>query len=171
MRLFVAIQFTDKFKKALHDVMQKLKTEGVRGSFTPIERLHLTLCFIGDTTELNRIKAALHSVAFRPFSLNLSETGRFRDLLWIGTEDNPLLNQLVNQIRKALGDTGIRFDQKPFQTHITLVRRVHEEDFAKVKHVKIPLAEMQVTSFSLMNSSLINGKLTYTELLRISAKF
>lgn len=171
MRLFVAVQFTDKFKKALNDVMRELKTEGVRGSFTPIERLHLTLCFIGETTELNKIKAALRDVAFSPFSLNLSETGRFRDLLWIGTEDNPLVNQLVNQIRAALDKSGIPFDRKPFKTHITLLRRVHEEDFAKVKRVKIPLAEMQVASFSLMHSSHINGKLTYTELLRIPAKF
>ncbi|MDO4753815.1 MAG: RNA 2',3'-cyclic phosphodiesterase [Bacillota bacterium] len=169
MRLFVAIRFTDTFKKALSRVMQELKIQGAQGNFTPVERLHLTLCFIGETEKLSEIKIALQGISFSPFMLQLSEIGRFRDLLWIGTDENPLLNQLVQEIRTALAKTGIPFDRKTFKTHITLVRRADEQIFKKAERLQIPQADMQVAFISLMNSSHINGKLTYTELLRIPA--
>ena len=46
MRLFIAIQLSDGIRKGLSSVQAYLRGHGVRGNYTKIENLHLTLAFI-----------------------------------------------------------------------------------------------------------------------------
>ena len=49
MRLFAAIQLSDECKRSLTGMMHELKKQGVKGSYVPVQNLHLTLAFIGET--------------------------------------------------------------------------------------------------------------------------
>lgn len=164
MRLFVAIHFSDEFKKTLIEVMHELKRQGVQGNFTSVEHLHMTLCFIGETKEVQKVKEALKRVTFKPFELALSEIGNFRDLIWVGTKNNQKMSALVKDIRTSLEQEGIAFDAKPFKPHITLIRKSN----GKKVQIKLPDVKLKVDKISLMNSAQINGKLIYKEISSIS---
>ncbi len=88
MRLFVAIRLSDEMKKDITGTMHALKQLGVKGSYVPTDNLHLTLAFIGETKEPEKVKEALAGIAVKPFRLTLSEMGNFGDLLWIGAKGN-----------------------------------------------------------------------------------
>lgn len=86
MRLFVAIQFTDEMNKALMQLMHDLKTQGIRGNYSPVQNLHVTLCFIGETKDAGKIREVLSQVAYKPFKLTTAESGNFGDTLWMGVK-------------------------------------------------------------------------------------
>lgn len=167
MRLFVAIPFSDAFKKTLGDIMWELKNRGVEGNFTPPERLHMTICFIGESSRSEEIIDALRGITWKPFSLTLSELGHFKDLIWIGTNDCPELHVLVQDIRNALAKIGVGFDQKPFKPHITLVRKsnkfVSDQDCGG-NLSSCAGSTLRVKTISLMRSDRIAGKLVYKEI-------
>lgn len=171
MRLFVAIPFSDAFKKTLGDMMRELKNRGVEGNFTPPERLHMTICFIGESSRSEEIIDALRGITWKPFSLTLSELGHFKDLIWIGTNDCPELHVLVKKIRTALAEIGVCFDQKPFKPHITLVRKSNK--FVSNQDCGENLSSGGITSthvetISLMRSDRVAGRLIYTRLCNLN---
>lgn len=166
MRLFVALQFTKAFKDRLLDLGQELKKQGLKGSYTAADKLHLTLCFIGEASSIEAVIQALGGIEFRSFEIELTELGVFRDLLWVGTKEEGELRRLVSEIRSALDSAAISYDNKPFKSHITLVRRMEGARPSPV----FPRAKMRVEGFSLMNSSQMKGRLTYTELASFDLK-
>lgn len=165
MRLFVAIQLSDDMKKSIIQVMHDLKGKGVKGNYSPLANLHLTLCFIGETLERKKIEEALSTVTFKPFKLSTSDMGNFGDLIWLGTRSGQALNTLVADIRKAFDNAGIEYDAKPFKPHITLIRKS-----SGVKPFQVPKSEMMVKKVSLMKSERKDGKMVYTEIASIKSK-
>lgn len=160
MRLFVAIQLSDEMKTSLINLMHDCKTKGIKGNYTPAQNLHLTLCFIGETQEVDTVKQALRMVKYKPFKLALTEPGNFDDLIWAGARSGQGINALVADIRKALHEAGISFDEKKFVPHITLIRKASKNP----GKVSVQKAEMMVKKISLMKSERINGKMVYTEI-------
>lgn len=70
MRLFVAIQLSDEIKKNITGTLHDLKQKGVKGNYVPMQNLHLTLAFIGETKDPGAVKDALKKVSFKPFKLS-----------------------------------------------------------------------------------------------------
>ena len=54
-RIFIAIRFNDEFKKALVSIQDALKARGVSGNYCPYDNLHMTLVFIGERYDLQKI--------------------------------------------------------------------------------------------------------------------
>ena len=160
MRLFVAIQFSDEMRKSIVELMHDLKGRGVKGNYTPMQNLHVTMCFIGETAEGAKIKEALSGVAYKPFKLSTSEMGRFGDLLWLGIRGGQALSILAADIRKALDAAGISYDTKKFTPHITLVRKAS----GNIPKAAVPKTGMMVKKVSLMRSERKDGKMVYTEI-------
>lgn len=160
MRLFVAIQLSDNMKSALIRLMHDCKEKGIKGNFTPAQNLHVTLCFIGETKEADTIKQALKTVKYKPFKLALTETGNFGDLIWAGTRGGQGINALASDVRTALKEAGISFDDKKFVPHITLIRKASKNP----EKISVPKADMMVKKVSLMKSECVNGKMVYTEI-------
>ena len=48
MRCFIGIRLENRFQKKIKNVNQFLYQNGVRGNFTDINNVHLTLAFIGE---------------------------------------------------------------------------------------------------------------------------
>ena len=169
MRLFIAINFSEKIKRQLAETIRELQKHAIQGSFTRKENLHLTLVFIGETQRLQDAKQAIEYIQSASFALTLEGFGRFKrndgDIYWIGMNRSDPLADIQRQLCNVLTNMEFEIDRREFTPHLTLGRRVmltegfNREDFAK----RIPPTTVQVERISLMKSERINGKLIYTE--------
>ena len=161
MRLFIAITLSKEMKNALITYMHQLKKQGVEGRYVPAQNLHMTLAFIGEYGDPDKVKRVIEQVPMPHFRLILSEQGRFGNLLWAGVKGNQKLKTYVKELRTALQQNEIPFDYDHFVPHITLVRKSSAE---KPYQAKLPRVEMVVEKVSLMKSEMRDGKVIYREL-------
>ena len=160
MRLFVAIQLSDKMKDALTAAQDELYDRGVRGRFTSEENLHITLAFIGEYPDAEPVLDALSAVTFAPFEIALEGMGCFGDLCWAGLAQSVALETLARRVRRALAEAGIPFDRKRFAPHVTLIRKAS----GKLPGIRIPPVSMSVDTVLLMLSERGRNGMIYTEL-------
>ncbi|MBR2778747.1 MAG: RNA 2',3'-cyclic phosphodiesterase [Firmicutes bacterium] len=123
MRLFIAIQLDDSMKEALAAVQNEFRAQGIRGNYTPVENMHLTLAFIGEYSDPGEVLEVMEEADFAPFRLEYSGIGSFDALWWAGIRENEPLKMLVRKLRHALAEAGIPYDRKKFRPHITLIRK------------------------------------------------
>ena len=162
MRLFVAIELSERFKDELCMIQKRLKMQGMRGNYTSRENMHLTLAFIGEYPNPDEVADALDEISLLPMELTLSGFGTFGDIYWAGIKDNEALLTNVKRIRKALADKGIPFDRKKFTPHITLARKT-EFDRGLPADSPFPVI-MDVDHISLMRSDRGKSGMIYTAL-------
>ena len=170
MRLFIAIQLNEEMRNLLGDIQDSYRRMAVRGNYTPAENLHLTLAFIGEYDDPDKVLEALETVSFQPFRISLDRTGCFGDLHWAGIADCPQLDNLVKQIRHALANAGIPFDKKRFRAHITFLRRATFPRGAKTPFSGIEPANMQVEEIALMCSTRGKHGMIYTKIGAVEAR-
>ena len=161
MRLFIAIQLSDEIKKALVSCMHDLKKQGVEGNYVPAQNLHLPLAFIGEYDDPAKVRKVIGSVPLPQIRLSISGKGNFGNLLWAGVKGNQKLKTYVKDLRAALKEAQIPFDDDKFIPHITLIRKTVAK---KPYEVHLSKAEMTVEKVSLMKSEMKNGKVMYREL-------
>ena len=163
MRLFIAIQLSDGIRDSLSTVQAYLREHGIRGNYTKIENLHLTLAFIGEYSDPDSVLEVIRSVPFTPFPMRIEGFGSFGDLYWCGINENDSLLSYVKRLRRALADNGIPFDRKKFSPHITLIRRAEYDRRRGFPGVEIPDVSMEVSGVSLMRSDRTKSGMVYTE--------
>lgn len=162
MRLFAAILPDQAVREALLAAQSILRDRGT-GRFSPPEGLHLTLAFLGETEDLEGAEAALEAVSSPgPFSLCTGGLGHFGDLWWAGTADSRPLETLALDLQTALRARGFPIEDRPWQPHITLVRRWKGPD----PELQVPRAAMMVRLISLLRSDQTAGGSVYTEVCR-----
>ena len=159
MRLFIAIRLSEEMNKSIAGTLHGLKKQGIRGNYVPLQNLHLTLAFIGETDDPGTVKEAMKNISWKPFKLSLSEMGTFGDLLWVGMKGNQGLSAAAKSVREALEAAGIDYDRKKFTPHVTIVRKAA----GNWKQVPAPKGEMMVKKISLMKTTFKDGKPVYTE--------
>lgn len=164
MRLFVAIELSEEMKKSLEDIQGRLRRMGIRGNYTRPENLHLTLAFIGEYSEPDKVLEAMSTLSIRPVELRLQGLGSFGELWWAGLEESAELYGLVRQLRLALAQAGIPFDRKKFLPHITLLRKPEYGHIPDFTALSIPGTAMKAKQISLMLSTRGKGGMIYTEL-------
>lgn len=169
MRLFVAIELSGEMKKSLSDIQGQLRRLGVRGNYTRPENLHLTLAFIGEYPEPDKVLEAMGSLSFHPVELRLRGMGSFGGIWWAGLEDSDGLRALVRQLRHALAQAGIPFDRKKFLPHITLVRKPEYSRAPDFSLISIAGTSMTAKGMSLMLSTRGKNGMIYSELGRVWA--
>ena len=123
MRLFFAVPFPPEVRSRLAEVQAQLRAQGVRGSFTRPENLHLTLAFLGDTPRCRDAARVLAGLEGRSFPLTLSGLGAFGDVWWAGVAPSAPLEALAQCLQQRLRETGFPLERRPFRPHITLLRR------------------------------------------------
>jgi 2'-5' RNA ligase len=101
------------------------------GRQTRAENLHLTLAFIGEIADerVAEVVRAAGEVAPRRGVLLLDRPGYWKHnrIAWAGAAAVPEeLEVLVSELRSALEQSRIRFDAKPFVSHVTLLRDARE---------------------------------------------
>lgn len=172
MRVFIALGFEDDLKSYLQEKQNEFRIYCNRGNFTDKENFHLTIKFIGEVNKekIEEIKDAIDKAAndSYEFFLNLNSLGSFErqgeHIPWIGLGgDLSKLNSLYNNVQLELDKIGIVKEDRALKPHITLGRRVVLKDcFSNIKNkISVEKLNMPVTSLILMESTRINGKLTY----------
>ena len=171
MRLFIAINFNDDTRNKLLALRDELRFKSKNGNFSAPENIHLTLVFLGecDARKTAAAKAAMDTINFGPFDVNIERVGRFKrdggDIWWAGAEAKKPLVDLQRELTDKLTPAGFTLDRRNYSPHITLGRKVVTD--AAPWQVE-PIRET-VTSIELMKSERINGKLTYTAIYCIRA--
>jgi 2'-5' RNA ligase len=164
MRLFIAINFDENMTDALIEMQDDLMRFGVNGNFTREENLHMTLVFIGESDEPEKIEEIMRDVPLRSFTIKVSGMRRFKDMVFANVEDNPDLNDYVKRLRRALSDNDIDFDKKKFMSHITLVRRASGAKDVPMFSDENTSEKMRVNGISLMKSEQGKHGMVYTEI-------
>ncbi len=134
------------------------------------ENLHLTLAFLG-ATEAARVPSLIAlaaGVRVAPIRLPLDRAGywKHKRIIWCGAGEEPeALAALVSDLRARLDAAGMRYDPKPFVSHVTLVRDAAGLPAAPAW---IPLV-WEAGDFALVNSTRVEGRVTYQVLQRFPA--
>ena len=130
MRLFVALHIPDAVRRALRELMARLKSECAGARWVRPEGMHVTLKFLGETDEakLESIRAALSSVhSGQAVESNFRGIGFFPNefhprVVWCGIESSPNLAQLADGVDRALRPFGFPAESRAFTPHLTLAR-------------------------------------------------
>ena len=175
MRLFVAINLPAEQRESIHRAAAPLRDGAPWVSWTPAERLHLTVKFIGERTEsdVEAIGEALASAtaSHGPIDLAMRGVGAFPNfrrphVVWLGVEPHPRLELLHHDIELACERLGIEVEGRPFRPHLTLGRiargaqaadREALRSLAASRRLVTLRTEIRVDSVDLMRSELRSG--------------
>ena len=183
-RLFVAIKIEpdERFLQIYNHLNGSLKYESLR--FVEIDKIHLTLRFLGETpeTKIIELDKILSEVADKTnaFSLNINRIGVFGSsynprVLWMGIDNDAPLALLHKNIEKNLSRIGFYSDRQNFVPHLTLTRIKQLKDLKLFQKIIAPYKEVEVmsqpiTSFTLYESILKPKGPTYISLNRFQLK-
>lgn len=123
MRLFVAIPL-----QGMHAQQVALLAGGIpHARWEPVDQLHLTLRFVGETDGGQRraLCEALGKLDMPSFDLSLAGTGHFPPrgeprLLWVGVEPCPALIALQARIEQRVRALGFAPETRNFAPHVTI---------------------------------------------------
>lgn len=163
MRLFIAIKLDDSLRAQAVEIQNALSAQKVGGNYTPRENLHLTLAFLGEYGDPDRVLDVMRSLPFTPFPLTMDRLGTFPEVFWAGFAENPALEAVVRRLRRALAENGIPFDKKKFRAHVTLLRKpVFPQE--RLLPIPAPRAQMTVSHITLFRSERGKNGMIYTPL-------
>ncbi len=132
VRAFVAIDIPNAECERAFAVSKRLRKAGVRVSWTPPERMHLTLRFLGEVAPavIARIAERLETeyAGVEPFPLRLEGAGAFPNarearVIWVGLA--PLagpLEQVQEAAESAAREAGLKREKRQFRPHLTVGR-------------------------------------------------
>ncbi len=164
MRLFIAINFDENMTDALIEMQDDLMRYGVNGNYTREENFHMTLVFIGESDEPEKIEGIMKDVPLRSFTIKVSSMRHFKDKVFANVEGNPELINYVKRLRRALSDNDIDFDKKKFMSHITLVRHASGAKDVPMHFDENVSESMRVNGISLMKSEQGKYGMVYEEI-------
>lgn len=156
MRLFLGIKPTKQALLAIQKLIKTLQAKGITGNYTDINNIHLTLVFIGEVEEANKLKSIMNGIHCRPFSFQMNKLTKLKDMFILEIEKTKELDELQTRLADEIIKQGYCIEKRNFYPHITLVREV-KEDF------KMNIAiSSEVKSFELYLSERIQGKINYS---------
>ena len=132
MRLFVALRLPAAVLGALADRVAGLRSRLPPARWVPLDNLHLTLRFLGETNP-DRVaglgRALEQGLGCQPtLRLRLRDGGCFPPrrparVAWVGFEPAPELARLQAVVAAAVEERlGLDPDRRPFHPHLTLAR-------------------------------------------------
>lgn len=168
LRLFFALWPPDELQDELATWAKQVAG---RGRVMRRENIHLTLAFLGATDPelLPMLVERARAVRFAPIRLMLDRVGYWRHnrIVWCGTDNEPqALTALVVELRAGLGGAGIRYDPKPFVSHLTLVR---EATCLPRTPAWVP-SVWEAQDFVLVSSVRVEGRIRYRVMRRFPAQ-
>lgn len=161
MRLFVAVTPPPAVIEHLAAAVEGVSAIPGAPRWTPAERWHITLAFLGEVDESTVDK--IGPVVGSPIRLAIAGAGTFPDrgaprVLWAGlTGDVPRLETLARTARRAARQARITLDRKPFRAHLTL-GRWRPGDVAD-RAVAKALADYRGPEFDITKCTLLRSRL------------
>ncbi|MFB6707580.1 RNA 2',3'-cyclic phosphodiesterase [Streptomyces sp. NPDC056333] len=128
VRVFIALAPPDHAKEELARELRPAYHTYPHMRWNRIEDWHITLAFLGElaaeTVPLLRPPLAGLAAEHLPPCLALRGSGTFDDrVLWSGIDgDLDELHMLATDVRTAVKDSGVAFEERPLRPHLTLAR-------------------------------------------------
>ena len=181
-RTFIAVPVSER----LFNLQEKLKAtiSEKKGKIRWLrkDQLHLTLKFLGDTTEdsINDVRRIMQNIAdeFKPFNVSIQKTGCFPKIerprvMWVGVSGElAKLDQLVERIQKKLNPLGFPKDEKKYYPHITIARAKYPQkktpDISTFLDTSFDPIPFQIKKVQFISSELFPNGPVYTCLLYTS---
>ncbi len=165
MKLLISVNFEEESKNILFDHMQLLTKNCDKGTFTKKDNIHLSLVYVGETTQIGAVVETMDAIDAEQFEIALSDNGKFRrsggEVYWVGVEKSPELVKLQKILYRSLVRKGVMKEKNEFKPHLTVSRdtvidkdRIPEPEFT----AKIPVRRV-----SLMKCELSRDSIVYTE--------
>lgn len=166
MRLFAALPLEEAGIRELFRYRQGLERMGVRGNFTRLENLHITLAFLGEQPEWETAAEALDTVEAVPGLLRLDRLDSFGrgSILGVCPSEDAPVRALAAAAEKALRSAGFDLEKRRYRAHVTLCRELQAPEGCVLPPP--PAVEVPVEELVLYLSHRPKGKLTYTPLWR-----
>jgi len=166
IRVFISVSVPKEIVFIKKMLKSTIDTKGVKISWVQDGKMHLTLRYIGSTTEesIESINNAIHGLIGDTSIINLSisGTGCFtkRDIantLWLGVKGElDKLDELVININKKLKPLGYPIDEREFLPHITLARissnQKRKPDISNFLNTTFMELPMKIVKINLMQS-------------------
>ncbi|MAE65400.1 MAG: RNA 2',3'-cyclic phosphodiesterase [Phycisphaeraceae bacterium] len=179
MRAFIAVSIDPaEMMRPLHRALGRLG-QSVRA--VPLENLHLTLRFLGDTDDemTPRIREVIETalVDARPFAVSLTGVGAFPtprrpNVVWVGVEHDDRFDPIVRRLDEALEPLGWPLPSKPWQAHVTVarVKRRPPDELAQIMkaHREHEFGMLQVEAVHLVRSTLSREGATYERVVTVA---
>lgn len=174
MKLFIAIELLKPMKREVSKALQELKLRSTGGRFVKDENLHITLHYIGESSNLMGAVEAMKRAAqgIRPFALCPSrydffeKSGHKTSFIAVDGQLKEL-GILRESLECALSDNGFAREYKRFIPHITLGRNVEHDELTTIEMQSIKFnSQMLVQEMTLFESNKENGKIVYIPLHR-----
>ncbi len=168
IRTFIALEIPEQELKKIIDIKNNYINDNNKIKWEPVNKLHLTLKFLGDTDDniVPDIISELEKVIehYREFDLAFDKFGLFiKDkkprILWIGLKDNIELKSLAQEIDNVVSRFGFEREKRKFTPHITLLRIKEKDeyfyqDFYKLTQVEIPEINFKANKVTFFKSTL-----------------
>ena len=175
-RVFVSIELPEEIRMEILNIQKEIDRLGlVKGKFTELENLHLTLKFLGELSdvEVRAVKERLSEIKFKPFELELGDLGVFSEkfvrIVWLGIKNIEVFD-LQRRVDIVLEKIFPR--EHKFMGHITLARPKKVEQkkmfLEELKKINIPKLKFQVDRIHLRESKLYPDGAQYKNILEIS---
>lgn len=139
VRVFIALAPPDEAKEELAEALRPAYDAYPTMRWNRIEDWHITLAFLGelptDAVPLLREPLARLAEARPPLRLALRGAGCFDErVLWSGIDgDLEGLQQLAADVRSAVKECGIAFEDRPLRPHLTLARSRRDDPVGVVR--------------------------------------
>jgi 2'-5' RNA ligase len=133
-RLFFALWPDDDVRKKLTQFQQSqpfkqslLVNDGSRPVFPG--NLHMTLAFLGnvDADQKACVEQVANGAQYSPFKLTINNADHWQKprILVVRPDDMPkALVALATQLRDGAAECGIQMDMRPYNAHVTLMRKI-----------------------------------------------
>jgi 2'-5' RNA ligase len=177
LRVFLAIDIPDEVRRAIGELIEKLRATCRGARWARVEGMHITLKFIGEAfpEKVERIKSEMRPIQLpAPVELNFRDVGFFPNarsprVFWAGVETTPNLAELVQEIERRLEPLGIGRELRPFRPHLTLARFRSQDGLAQLREALAKLAPFEFGAarageFHLYQSHLKREGAEYTKL-------
>ncbi len=171
MRLFIAIELSEPIRDILSQIQSHLKYSGADVKWVEKDNIHLTLKFLGETTEkkAEEVRSALDIIGSqtRSFEISLKDIGSFPKIdyprvIWVGLDKGVLESTvLATKIDEALSKMGFQKETRPFAAHLT-IGRVRSPKNKEALKEKILSSDSQLTTH---NSQLVSSVILFRSTL------
>jgi 2'-5' RNA ligase len=179
VRCFIAVGLPDGLRGEIDRQTGRLRKLDADVRWVPLENLHLTLKFLGNTPEkvIPEIEIRLQEVvgSVRGFEISFSGVGVFPSprrprVVWIGiSEGAEAMRVLQGAVEEAVSELGFEPEKRGFSPHLTLGRlRSQRGSGAVLKELDAlkgaDFGTMAVRGVSLLKSELSPSGAKYTAL-------
>ncbi len=180
MRVFVALDIPAEVRRAIGEMIARLRGVARGARWVRAEGVHVTLKFIGEipAERVAAVEQALRDVRSAgiaaPVEAKFRGAGFFPNerhprVFWAGIEASPNLADLARAVDARLTPLGIASETREFRPHLTLARFKSEDGLRRLRdEIKrlepFEFGSMRASEFHLFQSQLGPGGAKYTKL-------